>query len=261
MADEQSTSTDEAVDTSVSEDTSNESSDDGELEDIEVDITDIESNDDDEQQDEAEEAESEDESDDTTDTDDAGEETDEESEPSDEQREAEHRRAMYEQRQAEKQARIDKVRQDQAEYISEASEEGDPHEIALRQLQVDAYNNKVEAVSNKLTNGYERALADFPVLQTTDPVVQAEIDAAIDAFQAQSVTIDAYGNPTDVRGDLYATLQAKADSITKLTGIKVQRQAESKSKEKSKSLTPPRRAPQTPKVDPDIQAFDDEAWS
>lgn len=265
MADEQSTSTDTAdeaaVDTSVnSEDTSSESTDDGELEDIEVDTADIT---DEEDAEEATDEEADSESDESTEDEPSDEEaeSEDEAEPelSDEQKRAQQAQEMYARRQQEKQARIDKVKADQAAYVAEASEEGDPHEIALRQLQVDAYNNKVEAVTNKLTNGYERALNDFPVLKTQDPVIQAEIDAAIDAFQAQNVSIDAYGNPTDVRGDLYAALQAKADSIEKLTGIRAKQQEQSKTKEKSKVLAKPTRAPREPKVDPDMEAFEEEA--
>lgn len=249
------------TDTSVSDDDVA-TDDDVNLEDIEVDVSDIEDQDDDEQQAEEETTDAEDESDDDQADDTTSEETEEQSdetELTDAEREAQHRREMYDQRQQEKQARIERIRQAQAEYISEASEEGDPHEIALRQLQVDAYNNKVEAVSNKLTNGYERALADFPILKSDDPIIQAEIDSAIDAFQAKNLTIDAYGNPTELHGDLYATLQAKADSIEKLTGIRVKQQETSKTKEKTKTLAPPTRAPRTPKVDPDIAAFDEEA--
>jgi len=178
MADDLSTSTDEAVDTSVgSEDTSNES-DDVDLEDIEVDIADIESNDDPEEETEVEEADTTDEaSDDDT-------EESEESEPSEEEQRKADAREHYERRQAEKQARIERVKQDQANYIMEASENRDPLELAVRQLQVTEYNNTVEAVSNKLTNGYERAVNDFPVLKDATPEIQAEIDATIDAFQA-----------------------------------------------------------------------------
>jgi hypothetical protein len=260
MAVEDTTSTDQsdAVDTSVnSEDTS--SSDDGDLEDIEVDLNDIQDTD----EDEASEEDTDSENDTTGDEDstDEAESEDDDAEPelTDEQRQAQHNKEMFEQRQREKQARIDKVRTDQQEFLQEAADDPDPLVLAVRQIQVNDYNNRVEATTNKLTNGYEKALNDFPVLKTNDPVIQSEIDAAIDAFQAQHVRIDEYGNAVEVRGDLYATLQAKADSIEKLTGIRVSRQAQSKGKEKSKTLLTPTRAPKEPKVDPDMEAFDEEA--
>lgn len=159
-----------------------------------------------------------------------------------------------------REARVARVKQDQSAYVEEARANNDPLEIAVRELQVTSYNNTVDATENKLTNGYNKALADFPVLSTKDPVIQAEIDGAIDAFQAQYVKIDAYGNAVAINGDLYATLQAKAESIEKLTGIRATNQAKSKGKEKSKTLVTPQRQPKSPKKDPDLDAFDQEAY-
>ncbi len=156
---------------------------------------------------------------------------------------------------AEREAQLRKQQQD---YIAEADTE-DPRDLAVRQLQVDAYNNKVDGNTNKLTNGYERAIKDFDVLTDKNPEIQSEVDSALDAFQAMYVTVDEYGNPTDVRGDLYQYLQAKADSITRLTGIGATKQLRSKDKEKSKVLATPTRAPKPAKRDSDIDAFDEEA--
>lgn len=256
MADEQSTSTgaDDAVDTSV-DGNDGAGDDDVELEDIEVSLDDISGEDDDEEQSDSEDLEAE--------TDESEEETESEDEEStelsDEDKRKQEAREYYEQRKAERQARIDRVKQDQADYIAEASENSDLLELAVRQLQVTEYNNTVERVENTVTNQYQKALNDFAVLRNTDPVIQAEIDEVLDAFQARYVTVDQYGNATDVRGDLYATLQAKADSITKLTGIRAANQERSKGKEKSKTLVTPTRAPREPKVDPDMAAFDEEA--
>jgi len=71
--------------------------------------------------------------------------------------------------------------------------------------------------------------------------------------------VDTYGNPTEVRGDLYAYLQTKADSIKQLTGIGARKQAESKGKEKSKTLVTPGRAPKEGKKNPMLDGFDEEA--
>jgi hypothetical protein len=266
MADELSTSTgaDEATDTSVSDDTSTDT--DVSLDDIEVDETDMQDNDDEAEDESDGEETSEEATDETSEEEAESDDTDEsteEAEPelSDEQRQAQYNREMYEKRQQEKQARVDRVKQDQAQYLAEAQENGDPLEQAVRQLQIDGYNNTVDANTNKLTNSYERAVNDFPILKSSDPVIKAEVDAAIDAFQAMNVQIDNYGNPTAVNGDLYATLQAKADAIEKLTNIRAAQQANSKNKEKSKTLTRPQRAPKEPKEDPDMAAFDEEANS
>jgi hypothetical protein len=156
----------------------------------------------------------------------------------------------------EKRIKEAKIAEQQQEYIAEAAE---ATEEAVRQLQVDAYNNKVESNTNKLTNGYERAIKDFDILNSDDPAVRAEVDEAIDAFQAMHVQLDSYGNPIQVSGDLYSYLKNKADSISRLTGIGARQQAESKNKEKSKTFIPPSRTPKEPKVDPDIAAFDKEA--
>lgn len=250
------TGTEVAVDTDQDEDIG--------LEDIEVDESAMESPEDDDE--EESESESEDEEDDTTDDAETAEdaESDDDAEPEAEQTDAEKRKAhnaeMAQRRIAEKQQRDSRVQQAQAAYIAEAKDAEDPLELAVRELQVTNYNNTVERVENTVTNDYQRALNDFGVLRTDDPVIQAEIDAALDAFQAQFVTIDAYGNATAVKGSLYATLQAKAASIEKLTGIRGQKQTKSKGKEKSKTLTTPTRAPKEPKVDPDIAAFDEEAY-
>ena len=228
--------------------------DDVDLEDIEVDLKDLEDTDEEteeESDDESEESEEKAESEDSEETE---EETKEEL--SDEDKQKAFNKEMAERRIQEKKQREQTIKEQQEEYLTEAEDEKD---LALRQLQVDAYNNKVEGNSNKLTNGYEKALKDFDVLRDSSPEIQAELDQALDAFQAMHVTIDAYGNPVEVRADLYKYLQSKADSIAKLTGIGARQQIKSKSKEKSKTFTPPNRTPKEPKKDPDLEAFDEEA--
>lgn len=260
MADEQSTSTEEvstSVDTSVDvEDTSVADNEDVDLEDIEV--TPEELGDDTPETEESETEEK------VANTDDPGEDESEsddteETELSDEDKQKQANNEMAQKRIQEKEARIARVKDAQTAYVAEAKQNDDPLDAAVRQLQVDAYNNTVERVSNTVTNQYQRAITDFPVLNTQDPVIQAEIDDAIDSFQARHVKIDNFGNPTEVSGDLYVTLQAKADSIEKLTGIKAAQQEKSKSREKSKTLTTPGRPPKEAKVDPDMAAFDEEA--
>lgn len=220
------------------------------LEDIEVDPKDLESNDD-ESDEESEDEESEAESEESEES-----EEDTEEEMSEEERQKAFNKEMAERRIQEKKAREQSIKERQEEYLTEAE---DARDLALRQLQVDAYNNKVERNSNSLTNGYEKALKDFDVLRDSSPEIQAELDQALDAFQAMYVTIDAYGNPIDVKGDLYKYLQSKADSIAKLTGIGARQQIKSKSKEKSKTITTPTRTPKEPKKDADLEAFDEEA--
>jgi hypothetical protein len=208
---------------------------------------------------ESEEADSEDDS-----KDESKDEPDEKSKPeatkdkSDDEKQKAINKEMAEKRIKERKEKEEALVKQQQEYIAEADKD-DPRDLAVRQLQVDAYNNKVEGNSNKLSGSYERAIKDFQVLSDQSPEVQAEVNEALDAFQAMYVTIDSYGNPTEVRGDLYKFLQAKADSIERLTSMGAHKQTESKAKEKSKVLTAPVRGPKEGKADPGLDAFDEEA--
>lgn len=212
----------------------------------------------DESEESEEETDSEDESEEAEEEDDKSDTKPKEDAPkSDEEKKAfnKDQAAKRLQAKAEREATLQKQQQD---YIAEADKD-DPRDLAVRQLQVDAYNNKVDGNTNKLTNGYERAIKDFDILGDQSPEIQAEVNAALDSFQAIYVSVDQYGNPTEVRGDLYKYLQAKADSITKLTGIGATKQIKSKDKEKSKVLTTPNRAPKKGKEDPALDGFDEEA--
>lgn len=233
-----------------------------ELEDIEVsqdELDSMEQSDDEEEEaseDEADDETTEDTSEDEESTEEEASDTEEESEPSEEDKQAEFKRQMFAKRQQEKAARVQSQKEQQQQYLEEAA---DAHDLALRQLQIDAYDNKVSRNNDVLKTSYEKAVKDLDILSNTDPVIQARIDKALDAFQAQHVTIDAYGNPTQVGGDLYAFLQSEAEDLEKLTGLRATVQKQSKDKQKSKTLSAPGRAPKEPKVDPDIAAFDEEA--
>lgn len=263
MADQQA----DATDTSVqdAQDTSNEETSDPEfeLENMEGGFED--EVDEEETEEEEESDDSDDETDDTNEAEEKSEEdVKEEPKPTEKKEEAQsdeearkaHNREMAEKRLQEKQAREADIEKSQKDYLDKAEDDKD---LALRQLQVDAYNNKVERNESKLSTAYERAIKDFPVLADTSPEIQAEVNAAIDAFQAMHVSIDKFGKPVDVRADFYKHLQDKADSIERLTGMGARKQEQSKSKEKSKTLDVPSRAPKEKKVDPDLEAFDEEA--
>jgi hypothetical protein len=203
-----------------------------------------------------EEAESEEaDADDTEEAQDDTETDDSQTQQTEEERKA-HNREMAEKRLEAKAARESSLRDSQLEFINEAATE---EELAVRELQVEAYNNKVDRNTNKLTTDYERALKDFDVLRDPNPAIQAEVDAAIDAYQATAVRIDSFGNPIDVKGSLYDFLQTKADSIKRLTGLGAQEQIKSKAKERTKVTAVPSRAPKAAKADADIDAFDEEA--
>jgi hypothetical protein len=225
-----------------------------ELEQIESPKEDLESDD----KEESLEDESDEESDESTE-----EESDEQSddtnvEPTEEEKQKAFNKEMAEKRIQAKQQRENAIKQEQNNYVTESESD---EQAVIRQLQVEAYNTKVEGLTNKLANGYERAIKDFPILVDSTPEVQAEINEAIDAFQDRYVKIDSYGNPTELKADLYQYLQTKAISIERLTAIGARKQVDSKAKEKSKTLTPPVRTPKTTKIDPDLAAFNEEAYS
>ena len=232
------------------------------LEDIEVsedELKQAESKDDDEEL-EADSADDDEEAEESTDeeSEDTDDEADEAEEETPEQEAARFRAEMYERRQQEKANREQTVQENQQAYLDEAQDQQD---LALRQLQIDAYETKVERVTNKLTNQYETALKDFPILRDSNPIVQRELDEAIDNFQSRFVQVDDYGNAIDSSGDMYAYLQAKADAIQQLTGIGAKQQEASKTKQKSKAVTLPGRSPKEPKRDADLDAFWNEANS
>jgi len=214
-----------------------------------------------ESEDEAEEASTEEQSESegneeesTEETADKSEET-EEVELSPEEKRKAFNKEMAEKRIAEKRQRDEAIRQQQEAYIEQTE---DPLEAATRQNQVELYNIKVENLTNKLTNGYEKAIKDFDILSDQTPEVKQMVDEAIDTFQALYVPVDAYGNPKEIKADFYQYLSNKAESIQKLTGIKSQKQTEAKTKEKSKVFTPPAKTPKPAKSDPMLDGFDEE---
>jgi hypothetical protein len=168
----------------------------------------------------------------------------------------ERNREMAARRLAAKDQREAVIESKKKEYIDGADNED---EAFKRTTEVELYNSRVERNENSLVSASERAFADFPILNDKDPAIQRRVNKAIDAFQAQHVTIDAFGNATRVKGDLYEYLKDEADDIQALTGRGAREQVKSKAKEKSKTFTRPVRKPQSKKGDPMVEAFEEEA--
>ena len=167
----------------------------------------------------------------------------------------EQARKAYEARQ---QARLERqqAQEELAKQHLEAAQ--DEQDLALRQLQIDAYNNKVNANSDRLTNQYEKALNSIEVFKEPTPEVAEYLNQAIDEFEARFVQMDELGNPVSVNGDLYAFLQTKAGLVEKLTQLGARREKQSSAKEKA-AVTPAPSAPaKEPKQDAAVKAFDDE---
>jgi hypothetical protein len=228
----------------------------------------------------ADDADSEEEEDDSDISDDFGEDEEGEAEASDEEEQSdeeaeadetdtekpkqeltaeeikERNRQMAERRLAAKDQREAQINSKKQEYIDGAA---DDDEAFKRTTEVELYDSRVERNTNNLVSASDRAFADFSVLNDPDPAIKARVDRALDAFQAQHVTIDAFGNPIKVSGDLYQYLKEEAESIQALAGRGAREQVKSKAKEKSKSFTRPVRKPASKKSDPMVDAFDEEA--
>lgn len=198
-----------------------------------------------EQHDEAEESEEDEATEETGESDESDEtEEQEEAELSEEEKRKAFNREMAQRRIEAKKQREQTQEEAQQDYLQQAEDEKD---LALRQLQVDAYNNNVEKHTNRLTNDYERAVKDFEILNDENPLIQAEVAAALDAFQAMHMTIDQYGNPAQVNGDLYEHLQKKAESLQSITGLGARKQVQAKAKQKSRTFQTPNRSPEKSK--------------
>lgn len=173
----------------------------------------------------------------------------------------------FQKREAERKAKQDAqelLEKQQQEYLEAADDDKD---LALRQLQVDAYNNRVEGNLNKLENGIEKAVASIDLFQTGSIVVKRELANSLDDFEARFVVRDSNGQPVQIKidpatgqkADVYRFLQNKAESIRELTGDGARQQTTAKKSAKARTDTLPTRAPKQSKVDPDLAAFDDEA--
>jgi hypothetical protein len=232
-------------------------SDDVELEDIEVTDEELDDFEDDEPDTEEESEESPD-SVESQDSEEESEEVSESTDEVDEEAERKQRNAEYAQKRiAEKQAKEQQLKDSQLEYLQAAEDDKD---LALRQLQIDAYNNKVDFNTNKLQNGIDKAAASIDLLTgDASPEVKEFLLDSLDEFEALYVTRDQYGNPTDVKGDVYTFLQNKADSVKRLTNVGARTQTKAKDDAKTRTMTPPSKAPKEPKKDSDLEDFDS-AW-
>lgn len=130
--------------------------------------------------------------------------------------------------------------------------------LTLQQLQVDAYNNRVMQVTNKVTADLNSAVTQIPEFKSDNPVIRDAMLAAVDKFEAMYVQKDANGDAVQVTGELLTFLQNEAETIRKLTGLGAQQQTQDKNTQKKRTLAPPSRTPKKPKVDPDLAAFDEE---
>jgi len=144
----------------------------------------------------------------------------------------------------------------QEEYLQNAEDDRD---LALRQLQIDAYNNKITANNSKLESSMDRAVADIDLFRTGTEVQKQALIKSLDDFEARYVQRDSNGDALDVSGDVYQHLQAKADEIRQLAGEGARIESKAKQQTKARTDIVPTKAPKTPRVDPYLAAFEEEA--
>lgn len=186
-----------------------------------------------------------------------------------------HNDEMAKARIAEREAR-DRARQAETQaqeatierYLQDAGD--DEAEKARRQTNVDAWRVKEERIQlnqERLDTGIQRALAQVPMLTSGSDAAKEELAASLDDFEARFVVKDENGRPTAIKNDpatgqpadVVQYLQTKAKSIERLQGDGATKQVSAKSKEKSRTMTPPVRAPKKEKADPSMDAFKQEA--
>lgn len=244
----------EEVDTSTNEETQDTESS------LEEDDFSFDDDDDTEESDESTEDEAATDSDEETEEESADDVKDEESKeadtaPADDVKK--HNDEMAKKRIAEREAKQLARQKQQEDYLGEAKD--DPTELAIRELRIDAYNNRVDSNINKLENGLDKAVANIDLLTKGTTEQKEALAEAYDDFLRMYVKADANGDPIDVTADVYQFLQSKAESIRRLTSVGVRQETKAKSNAKARTDTIPTRTPKVAKVDPDLAAFDEEA--
>lgn len=184
---------------------------------------------------------------------------------------------MAQRRIAERAAREEAKRKQQMDYLQNSSEiyesaidKGFTHEQALqeqrreeavRQLQIDAYNNRITTNHSKLESGIDRAIADIDLFTKGSQAVKEELVNALDEYERLYVVRDENGDAVEVKADIYNFYQQKAESIRRILNEGAVKEAKDKTILRAKTDTVPSRKPKTPKVDPDLAAFDEEVAS
>ncbi|MDB5177447.1 MAG: hypothetical protein JWN75_1115 [Candidatus Saccharibacteria bacterium] len=163
-------------------------------------------------------------------------------------------RQAYLAREARRREQEAKVTEELNEYVE--GEDDDPIQQKLRELEVEQYRNRVENNTNKLSNSYEKATADIELFRNPSPEIAEALGEAIDEFQARHVSVDRYGNPVEVTGDLYQFLQTKAGLIQRLTQVGARSELVAKAKTAANVTPQPAKAAPKPKEDPLMEGFD-----
>ena len=161
-------------------------------------------------------------------------------------------RLAYEARQAEKAQRDAVIKEREQEYLNSAQDE---QELALKQLQIDAYTNKVENNINKLQNSYDTAIKDIDIFRNPTSEIAEYLSDALDEFQAKHVVLDELDNPVQVTGDLNQFLSKKASLVQKLTQVGARSERVAKAKQSSAVTPTPTGSPKKAKTDPIMEGL------
>lgn len=248
------TLTDETQDTDVS------------IEDIEIPMEDLEDEDDETEEPEVEEpvkevtTEEEPEDDGGEEQSEPEEESEEEPQPgeSDDTASDVAQKAFQEREERRKAKEAEQLKQkeeDQHEYLQDAEDDKD---LALRQLQVNAYNQTIKTNKTDLQSGLNRAIADIDLIRNGTPEQQEAIVKRVDLFEKLYVTYDSNQDPIRVDGDLYQFLKEEADIIDNLSKVGARKEKKAKADTKARTFNSPSKKPPEPKVDEDLADFDTE---
>lgn len=145
--------------------------------------------------------------------------------------------------------------EEQQKYLDDADDDKD---LALRQLQLNAYNQKVDSNRDKLQSGIRRAAADNPILTKGTSEQKEELARRLDDFERMYVVKDSNDDPIEIQGDVYEYLNQEAEAILRLAKAGAREGKRAKSNTKARTLTPPSRKPKESKVDQDVADFDEE---
>jgi len=157
---------------------------------------------------------------------------------------------------AEKQVKEQRRDEIQQEHLQSAEDDRD---LAVKQLQVDAYNNRVQFNENKLETGLDRAVANIDLFTKGSPEVKQELLRAVDDFEKLYVKYNDLGDTIEVKGDVYQYLNERADSIRRLTDVGARQSKKDKDKATTRTISTPSKTPKAGKSDPDLDAFAEEA--
>lgn len=161
----------------------------------------------------------------------------------------EEARRRYEERQAAKAERQERITKQSQEYIQGSEDEYDQR---LRAMEVGSYIQTIEANEQKLITEFERAKAN-PDLQIFNPdnkelFNQRAYDKAVRDYNAGYVQYDENNNIVGVKGSLYEHLTETADLLKDAVKVGAVQQVRATQKMRSTADTKPAATPKdTPK--------------